>query len=530
MSSPAWRGAEEKVQPLSALPFPPKSSRRKIGILIVIGVVLCGGLILLYWLIWPFSQKSVTEDLHEASDSTISFSHFRSTILPHPGCILDEVRFEHGPGHFTFITIQRLTIEGSYLGLLRRHVRRIVAEGARVFFAPMGHGTSFHVQPSNTVVDELIADGSVVEFASADPHHQPLRFDIHRALVNHVQQRDALLYHLKFHNPNPPGEISVSGSFGPWPHNEAQQTPVSGEYILEHADLSTYGNIAGFVDSAGKFRGALQHIDISGTTETSNFEVKSGHHPTHLSTRFDAYVDAMHGDTFLKRVDARLGRSVLAVEGSIARTPDHKGKLTKLQFSSRNGRIEDLLGLFVKAPRAPMSGPLSFLARVEIPPGNQPFLARVKLDSQFGINAGNFTNSSTQTDVDKLSAGARGASKENPETVLTDLKGTVSLADGMSRFDDLSFRVPGAHARLHGTYSILNYRIDLHGRMRVDTNVSETTTGAKALLLKIMDPFFKKKKKGEVVPVHIAGTYDHPQFGLDLNQQKKKVNVERQLH
>jgi len=37
-----------------------------------------------------------------------------------------------------------------------------------------------------------------------------------------------------------------------------------------------------------------------------------------------------------------------------------------------------------------------------------------------------------------------------------------------------------------------------------------------------MDPIFKKKKKGEVVPVHIAGTYEKPQFGLDLSQQSNQ--------
>jgi hypothetical protein len=35
-----------------------------------------------------------------------------------------------------------------------------------------------------------------------------------------------------------------------------------------------------------------------------------------------------------------------------------------------------------------------------------------------------------------------------------------------------------------------------------------------------MDPFFRKKKKGEIVPVHIEGTYEHPQFGLDLARGK----------
>jgi hypothetical protein len=50
----------------------------------------------------------------------------------------------------------------------------------------------------------------------------------------------------------------------------------------------------------------------------------------------------------------------------------------------------------------------------------------------------------------------------------------------------------------------------------VDTKISNTTTGAKAILLKMMDPFFKKKPKGEVLPVRITGTYEHPSFGLDF--------------
>ena len=71
---------------------------------------------------------------------------------------------------------------------------------------------------------------------------------------------------------------------------------------------------------------------------------------------------------------------------------------------------------------------------------------------------------------------------------------------------------------MYGTYNLLNEKIDLHGRMRVDTKISKTTTGMKSFLLKAIDPIFKKKKKGEVVPIHITGTYEHPQFGLDLSQ------------
>jgi hypothetical protein len=36
----------------------------------------------------------------------------------------------------------------------------------------------------------------------------------------------------------------------------------------------------------------------------------------------------------------------------------------------------------------------------------------------------------------------------------------------------------------------------------------------------MMEPFFKKKRKSEVVPVRISGTYEHPSFGLDLKDEK----------
>jgi hypothetical protein len=155
-----------------------------------------------------------------------------------------------------------------------------------------------------------------------------------------------------------------------------------------------------------------------------------------------------------------------------------------------------------------------------------------------------FSKPSTQEDVDKLSAGARGEKEKakdknakddakdkdkddkdkdkdrsDPETVLTGLNGQVNLLGGSARFSDLSFGVPGATARLHGTYDLIDHKIDLRGQMQVDTQISNTSSGTKAFLLKVMEPFFKKKRKGEIVPIRIAGTYEHPTFGLDLDDK-----------
>jgi hypothetical protein len=237
-------------------------------------------------------------------------------------------------------------------------------------------------------------------------------------------------------------------------------------------------------------------------------------------TTFSAYVDATRGDTYLERVDAHFWRTHVVAEGSIAGSPGHKGKMAVIDLEARRGRIEDILGLFVKERRAPMSGPTSLKARVEIPSGNKPFLEKVRLRGMFGVDEGSFTKPQRQEDVNKLSAGARGEPKDDAETVLSELTGSVGLENGTARFSDLSFSVPGAVARMHGDYNIINHKIDLHGTMKVDSKISKTTTGMKALMLKMIDPFFKKKRKGEIVPVHIGGTYEHPQFGLDLAPKK----------
>ena len=500
---------------------PRSSSRAKTTILIVAAMVfIAAGLATLFWnQFWPFTEKAVVQDLAEASDSTVTIRGSHRTYFPSPGCILEGVEFHHGPDKWTLITIDRLTIEGSYSGIVTKRVPRIRAEGGHVFVPPVGNQVIFKTQHSKLVVEELVANGTVVEFAPDQPSKKPLRFEVQRGILHNVQWGDPIDYDLKFHNPEPPGEIATRGKFGVWIKGNAGETPISGEYTFDHADLGVYHGVAGTLSSKGKYSGVLKHIDIAGTTDVPDFEVRTGEHKVRLVTEYSAYVDATHGDTFLKHIDAHLGRTNVAVEGSIAGVKGRKGKTALLTLASRQGRIEDILSLFVSEPHAPMSGPITLKAKVEIPPGMKPFLEKVRLQGAFGIDDSTFSKPETQQNVNELSAGARGEKVEDAETVLSDLKGQVEMEEGIAKFSDLTFNIPGAKARMHGTYNLLNHKIDLHGQMRVDTKISKTTTGVKSLLLRIIDPIFKKKKKGEVVPVHIAGTYEHPQFGLDLTDQ-----------
>jgi hypothetical protein len=494
--------------------------RSRTAILLILAAVL-GGIVLLWIRFWPFEQTAVIQDLQEASDSSVHIRTFHKTYFPYPGCTLEGLVFIHGTAAKPLITIEKLTIRGEYVGIFRHHVSRITAEGLRVFIPPFGSGQSFRTSRSTITIGEIVANGATLEFALRKPDKPPIRFDFHEVSLRDVGWKGALTYRLRAHNPEPPGEITAEGKFGVWNQNDPAQTPVSGEYRFEKADLAVYEGIAGILKSTGNFGGTLGHIDISGTTDTPDFEVKSGGHPVQLITEFSAYVDGIHGDTFLKRVDAHFRKTHVMAGGSIAKSAHGKGKTALIDLSAENGRIEDILGLFVEKKRAPMSGAVTLRAKVEIPSGDRPFLKKLKLRGSFGIGGGEFSHPSTQKGVDKLSSGARGE-KDNadPETVLTDLTGRVALNDGVADFADLSFGVPGATARMQGTYNLINYKIDLRGQMHVDSKIANTTTGGKAFLLKMIDPFFKKRKKGEIIPVRISGTFQDPSFGLDLKDKK----------
>jgi hypothetical protein len=56
----------------------------------------------------------------------------------------------------------------------------------------------------------------------------------------------------------------------------------------------------------------------------------------------------------------------------------------------------------------------------------------------------------------------------------------------------------------------------LRGTLKLDAKLSQTTTGIKSFLLKAIDPLFKKKDAGAVIPIKVTGTRSQPSFGLDV--------------
>jgi hypothetical protein len=240
-------------------------------------------------------------------------------------------------------------------------------------------------------------------------------------------------------------------------------------------------------------------------------------------------------------VDATYFATKIHASGSVSDKQGWDGKFTSLDFSIHDGRIQDLLRIFVKAKRPPMSGVTTLQAHVTVPPEGKPFLQEVNMQGEFDIADGHFENAPRQESVDKLSLTARGIKKadddgkngktegktadtEKQEAPAEDVSAHVhahaNVSAGIGAFPDLMFVIPGADARMHGTYNLLNEKIDLHGTVKMDAKFSQSTTGIKALFAKVLDPFLNKKH-GSVVPVLADGTYGNPHFGLDLNPIKK---------
>ena len=478
---------------------------------------------------WPFTRSEVAKSLEGGSSSKVEFSNFRTTYFPRPGCIAERVIIHHGDrlDLQPIVTIEKLTVQSSLLGMLTNHVGIIRADGMQVFIP---HESQHKFKSSgNVTIDKLVANDVSLKFESRSKGKSGLEFKIHSAELGNVSGLGAMKFHVRLTNPKPPGEIEAGGTFGPWVASHAGETKVSGQYTFEHADLGIFKGIGGILSSKGRFDGTLEQINVQGATDTAEFTVKSSRHKTELKDEFKAVVNGTNGNVILPTVDGQFRKTTISGKGEVAPQGPKKRRTATFDFCSKDGRIQDLFLLFIKDEHSPIIGTTNFCAHVTLPPGKQRFLRKVELVGNFGVDASNFTKTRTQENVNKLSAEALGGDDDKAATVLSSLRGHVEIKAGAATFSNLSFGIPGALAQMHGTYDLVSHAVDLHGTLKMDSEPSHMVHGPKALLMKFVDPFFKKKH-GSEVPVKITGTYEKPTFGLDLGGNKPNSASKRLQH
>jgi hypothetical protein len=422
------------------------------------------------------------------------------------------------------IFIKRFSARVGFIGVLRRpiHLSAVYLDGLRI---TIPRGPAAHEELSGKkgapalLIDYAKADGATLIILPKKQGSNPLEFDLHNLVLRNAGSDGAMTFQAALTNAKPPGEILTTGKFGPWQAEDPRATPVSGKYEFSGADLSVFKGIEGTLSSQGSFQGKLEHIDVSGQTETPNFALKISGNRFDLKTQFQATVDGTDGNTYLHPVSGQFGHSSVEAQGKVEGLPG-SGKTVALDATVNNGRLEDMLRLAVSGQPA-MTGTVSFHSNLVIPPGKEDIAEKLCMDGKFNVGAALFSNAQAQEKVDDLSKRGQGHPKAEDQTVASDFSGQFHLDEGAIHFQRLGFSVPGVTVQLDGTYGLETAKLDFEGTARLEAKLSQTTTGFKSFLLKAADPFFKKGSSHAVIPIKIGGTPTSPSFGLDLKGAKK---------
>ncbi len=430
-------------------------------------------------------------------------------------------RLKDRAGAPPLFTIARFTARANPLGLLARHVSEVRLEGLDIKVPPREEhaqtGAQSEGKPPRFVIDEIIADGTKLTTLPKDAWKEPLEFDIKYLRLHGGGPADALSFDAVLMNAKPPGEIRSSGKFGPWNREDPGGTPVLGKYTFRDADLSVFSGIAGKLSSDGNYHGELGHIVVAGSADVPDFRLTIAGNPVHLTTQFQAVVDGTDGNTYLQPVNGQFGRTSLTAQGSVEQKQGVRGKTVSLDVVVNTGRLEDMLLLAVKGTKPPISGAIHFHSKLVIPPGQVDVAEKIVLDGAFTVDSAAFSKLNVQEKVDELSHRGKGDPKESDlDTVASDFKSAFKVDKGIITLTGLSFSVPGVGISLNGTYGLLTSQMDFKGTAKLEAKVSQTTTGWKSLLLKAVDPIFKKKNAGAEIPIRITGTPEKPSFGLAL--------------
>ncbi len=504
-----------------------------IGIILlsVMAILVVGAVIALPIFLSHFLKQNLTAVLQERFDSQVEMKGLQVMVLPHVYASAEDIvlRYKGRTDVPPLMMIHRLSISATIPGLLKapRHVDKIVIQGLQIHIPPKDN-----VQPSpvkqpgkkfapDVLVNEIVSDDALLETLPRDPSKLARDFEIHSVELHSFSFDRPASFHAILTNAVPVGSIDSEGQVGPWQSDQPGDTPLAATYRFSNADFSTLKGLSGTMSSTGKYSGTLDRLDVVGDTAMPNFALNVSGNPLPLTTHYVAVVDGTNGNTYLTSVEAHLGRSPINTSGEVVGVPGVPGRHILLEAVSRNARIDDFLHLVVKGKQPVMTGAVSLRSKIEIRPGKGDLLERLLLNGQFGIANAHFTDPGTQNKLDSLSRRSQGQPKdEDIEDVISNLRGRFIVSGGKARLSGLTFNVPGAKVELDGEYDMQSEMLNFHGHLLLDAKLSQTVTGKKSLLLRFVDPFFKRAGGGSSIPIKIVGTRSQPEFGLDLRHHE----------
>jgi hypothetical protein len=429
------------------------------------------------------------------------------------------------------IGVSRFTVEADLVGLWRRRIARVTLEGLAISIPPREARRERVPEPPESpspagssyardlVISELHADDGRLVILRAEAAKPPRTWQLHRVRLREVGVASRMPFDATITNAVPPGEIATSGAFGPWAASTPGLTPLDGRFTFEKADLGVFTGISGMLSAHGTFGGTLDQITVEGQTDTPDFTIDVSGHPVHLRTTYRAVVDATNGNTTLDPVNATVIDTSIVARGGVYEVEGVKGREVRLDVTIDQGRLEDIMRLAVRTEEPPMAGGLTLSTSMTIPPGRVDVVDKLLLDGRFAIEQGRFTNREVQRQVAELSR--RGSGRKpgtvNPARVRSNFAGRFRLADAELSLNGLTFDVPGAVVEMSGAYSLRRETLAFAGGLYLDARLSQTVSGFKSLLLKPIDPLFRRNGRTRL-PLKISGTRNAPRFGLDVRR------------
>jgi hypothetical protein len=474
--------------------------------------------------------------LQERFESRVQFADYDISLFPRvrvtiSGLVLHyKGRMDLAP----LFQVDKISIYANLMSLLRANPRieLVQLDGLQIHTPPRHTGGEAMFRGTNSnlaekypaYIEEVRAENAIIVIFQDNPDKAPRELPIHSLRLSNLSFDQAAAFHAVLENAVPPGSIDASGQFGPWIADEPSDTPATGEYTFQNANLGTLKGLSGVLSSKGTFSGPLNYISVQGSTDTPDFALRTAANPMALHTDFSAVVDGTNGNTYLNRVTAQFRRSTLVVSGKVVDLNQSvKSRTIILNAVSQNARVEDLIRLAVKGQDPLMTGSVKLQTEINIPEGDSDLIDRLKLKGQFVIANGQFTNPQTQEKVDTLSRKGQGQPNDfDISGVASGMNGKFLISGGNIDFSHLSFGVNGASVDLSGTYNVDDGLVDFHGKLFLKAKLSQTTTGPKSFFLKAIDPFFKGENAGTVLPIKITGPRENPKFGLDRHHDSSK--------
>ena len=497
-----------------------------------IGIV--GGILVGLWIALaavsraPVLQQKLVETLAEQLDADVELANFDVKTFPNFRIHGDnlKLRLKGQKERSPFIEVRHFEVAGGLFGMLRkqRRFRSVELEGLVITIPPRttddkeaGKRTAGTVGDGPVLIDRVDAKDAKLIIVPKNPLKDPKVFAIHNLQLESVGFNRSMPFIATLTNPIPEGEIATKGSFGPWVKHDPGLTPVDGTFTFARANLDTIKGIGGILSSTGGFTGRLDEIEVNGKTSVPDFRIDVGGNPVPLVTEYKAVVDGTNGNTYLKKVTAKLNDTPIEVSGAIESHPGVKGRSVTLDMAIRDGSMQDVLKLAVKSKKPVMTGRIALKAKLVLPPGKESVSDRLQLAGDFALEQTQFTDAAVQEQLAMLSRRAQGKKADEPVgKILSEMRGRFTVRDGVLRLNPLGFDVPGADVSVSGSYGLRSEQVEFAGTLSMAAPVSKAMGGGiKGFFLKPFDPIFRKNGKGAVIPITIKGPREKPKFGLD---------------